>query len=103
MPELHYSLSGCKLDGLGLIGSCPSGEPVGAFCCGAPPIDVHRGPEVMDGITRVLLVHHILRGLFYAKSTTGEIGEDDYKVSKLGCGGLVANDGTRHVGGLISN
>jgi hypothetical protein len=57
----------------------------------------------MNGITRVLLVHNIFRRLVYAKSTTGEVGEDGYKVSKLGCGGLVVNDGARHLGGLIPN
>jgi hypothetical protein len=51
----------------------------------------------------MVLVHNIFWRLFYAKSTTGEIGEDDYKVSKLGCGGLVVNDGARHFGGWISN
>jgi hypothetical protein len=59
---------------------------------------VHRGPEVMNGITRMLLVHNIFWRLVYAKSTTGEIGEYDYKVSELGCGGLVVNDGARHLG-----
>jgi hypothetical protein len=54
----------------------------------------------MDGITRVLLVHNIFWGLFYAKGSTGEIGEDGYKVSKLDCGGLVANEMARHLGGL---
>jgi hypothetical protein len=57
----------------------------------------------MDGITRVLLVHNIFRRLFYAESTTGEIGEDGYKVSKLGCGGLTVDGVARHLGGLISN
>ena len=31
MPEINYSLSGCKLDGLGLVGGRPLGEPVGSF------------------------------------------------------------------------
>ena len=100
MPEMNYPLSGCKLDGLGLVGGRPSGESVGTFRCGALPVDVHRGPEVMDGITRVLLVHDIFRRLVDAKSTTSEIGEDRYEISKLRCGGLVADDGTRHLGGL---
>jgi len=103
MPELNNSLSGCKLDGLGLIGGRPPGEPVGAFRCGASSVDVHRGPEVVDGTTRVLLVHDILRRLFDAESTTGEIGEDGYKVSKLRCGGLVVNDGARHLGGWVES
>src|SRR6187399_2963910 len=89
VPELNYSLSGCKLDGLRLVGGCPPGESVGTLRCGAPPVDVHRGPEVMDGITRVLLVHDIFRWLVDAKSTTGEICEDGYEAFKLGCGGLV--------------
>ena len=63
---------------------------------------MYRGPEVMDGITHMLLVHNIFWRLVYAKSMTGEIGEDDYKASKLGCGGLVVNGVARHLGGLIS-
>ena len=100
MPEMNYTLSGCKLDGLGLIRGRSPDEPVGTLSCGAPPIDVHRGLEVMDGITCVFLVHNILRGFVYAKSTTSEISEDGYKISKLRCGGPVADDGTRHLGGL---
>jgi hypothetical protein len=42
----------------------------------------------------------LLRGLFRAKCMMSEIGEDGYEISKLGCGGLVADDGTRHLGGL---
>ena len=61
---------------------------------------MHRGPEVMDGITCVFLVHNIFWGFVYAKSMTSEVGEDGYEISKLGCGGLVADDGTRHLGGL---
>ena len=61
---------------------------------------MHRGPEVVDGITCVFLVHNILWGFVYAKSTVSEIGEDCYEISKLGCGGLVVDDGTRHLGGL---
>jgi hypothetical protein len=30
MSELNYSFPGCELDGLGLVGGRPSGEPVGA-------------------------------------------------------------------------
>ena len=100
VPEINYTLFSCKLDGLGLDGGRPPGEPVGAFWCGAPPVNVHRGLEVVDGITCVFLVHNILRGFVYAKSTTSEIGEDGYKISKLRCGGLVADDGTKHLGGL---
>jgi hypothetical protein len=54
-------------------------------------------------VTRVLLVHDILRRLFDAESTMGEIGEDGNKAFKLGCGGLVVNDGARHLGDWISN
>ena len=64
---------------------------------------MHRSPEVMDSITRVLLVHNIFWRLVYAESMTSEIGEDGYKASKLGCGGLVVNGVARHLGGLISN
>jgi hypothetical protein len=52
----------------------------------------------MDGITRVLLVHDILRRLFHAKSSSSEIGEDGYKAFKLDCGGLVVHDGAGHLG-----
>ena len=61
---------------------------------------MHRGPEVMNGITCVFLVHNKFWGFVYAKSTTSEIGKDCYEISKLGCGGLVVDDGTRHLGGL---
>jgi hypothetical protein len=57
----------------------------------------------MDDITRVLLVYNILRRLLYAESSPGESGEDEYKVSKLGCGGLAVDGVARHLGGLISS
>ena len=100
---MNYSLSGCKLDGLGLVGGRPPGEPVGALRCDASTVDVRRGPEMLDGITRVFLVHDILRRLVGAEGTTGEIGEDGYEAFELDCGGLVANAGAWHLGGWISD
>ena len=31
MPEMNYTLSGCKLDGLGLVEGRLSGEPMGTL------------------------------------------------------------------------
>ena len=31
MPEMTYTLSGCKLDGLGLVGGRPPSEPLGTL------------------------------------------------------------------------
>ncbi|KAE8798053.1 hypothetical protein D1007_26664 [Hordeum vulgare] len=87
--QLDYNLSGCKLTGLGFGGDCSMSEIVRALQQGTPSIEVHRGPKVMDSITRRFLMRKIHWRLFYAKDLAFEVGENDYKVSIPGDGGLV--------------
>lgn len=100
MSQLDYTLSGCKLTGLGFPSGCSTSEMVRSLKQGIPSIGVHRGPKVMDSITRRFLMDNIHWGLYYAKNLATKVGEEGYEVSRLGRGGLVAKNATRHLVGL---